>query len=348
MNLLHSITDTHTKGKHLSFENRVEIQTLCKEGYSMRAIARKLNCSPSTIKYEIDRGTVTLYNGNVKRYHAKAGQEAYNRHRLNSGRKPHYLLKKHFIDYVQEHFFNSGWSLDACVGRSLATGLFTRNQIVCTRTLYRYVDSGLLQIQNTDLPEKLTRNTKTKRIRANKKKLGRSIEDRPKYIDQRKEFGHWECDLVLGHKTKDDEVLLTLYERMTRKFMIVPIPDKTAGSVMTAFNNLKAQYQEHWNEVFKTVTTDNGSEFADLSQLEDISNTLVYYAHPYTSCDKGGVECHNRLIRRFIPKGEYVKNYSLDDIFSIELWINDLPRKVLSYHTPDELFERRLDSIYRI
>ena len=67
MNLLHSITDTHTKGKHLSFENRVEIQTLRKEGYSMRAIARKLNCSPSTIKYEIDRGTVTLYNGNVKR-----------------------------------------------------------------------------------------------------------------------------------------------------------------------------------------------------------------------------------------------------------------------------------------
>src|SRR5690625_6058674 len=87
MNLLYSITDTHTKGKHLSFENRVEIQTLRKEGYSMRAIARKLNCSPSTIKYEIDRGTVTLYNGNVKRYHAKAGQEAYNRHRLNSGRK---------------------------------------------------------------------------------------------------------------------------------------------------------------------------------------------------------------------------------------------------------------------
>ena len=104
MNLLHSITDTHTKGKHLSFENRVEIQTLRKEGYSMRAIARKLNCSPSTIKYEIDRGTVTLYNGNVKRYHAKAGQEAYNRHRLNSGRKPHYLLKKHFIDYCARTF----------------------------------------------------------------------------------------------------------------------------------------------------------------------------------------------------------------------------------------------------
>src|SRR5699024_6250993 len=106
------------------------------------------------------------------------------------------LLKKHFIDYVQEHFFNSGWSLDACVGRSLATGLFTRNQIVCTRTLYRYVDSGLLQIQNTDLPEKLTRNTKTKRIRATKKEIRRSIVDRSKYNHQRKEFSDCEGDKI--------------------------------------------------------------------------------------------------------------------------------------------------------
>src|SRR5699024_1115845 len=154
-----------------SFANSAEIQTLRKAGYSMPASAPKLNSSPSTIKYEIDRCTVTLYNGTVKRYHAKAVQEAYNRHCLNSGRKPHYLVNKHFIDYVQEHFFNSGWSLDACDGRPVATGLLTRNQILCTRTLYRYVDSGLLQIQNTDLPEKLTRNTKPKRTRANKKKL---------------------------------------------------------------------------------------------------------------------------------------------------------------------------------
>ncbi|OXC32949.1 hypothetical protein AYP87_07640 [Lactobacillus crispatus] len=126
------------------------------------------------------------------------------------------------------------------------------------------------------------------------------------------------------------------------------MPEKTAGSGMIDFKTWKGQYQEHWNDDFKTLTTDTGSAFADLSQLENISNTVVDYAHPYTSCDKGGVECHNRLIRRFIPKGEYVKNYSLDDIFSIELWINDLPRKVLSYHTPDELFERRLDSIYII
>ena len=82
-------------------------------------------------------------------------------------------------------------------------------------------------------------------------------------------FGHWECDLVLGHKTKDDEVLLTLSERMSREFLIIKIPDKTAASVMNAFKSLREQYSEHWNDIFKTITTDNGSEFADLSQLED-------------------------------------------------------------------------------
>ena len=75
--------------------------------------------------------------------------------------------------------------------------------------------------------------------------------------------------------------------------------------------------------------------------------TLVYYAHPYTSCDKGTVERHNGLIRRFIPKGEAIDNYSLQDIIDIETWCNSLPRKILAYHTPDEIFERELDQIYQ-
>ena len=197
------------------------------------------------------------------------------------------------------------------------------------------------------MPEKLKRNTKIHRVRKNKKKLGRSIEQRPQEVNKRNVFGHWECDLVLGHKTKDDEVLLTMSERMSREFLIIKIPDKTAASVMNAFKSLRKQYSEHWNDIFKAITTDNGSEFADLSQLEDISKTLVYYAHPYTSCDKGTVERHNGLIRRFIPKGDYIHNYSLQQIINIDAWCNSLPRKILAYHTPDEIFERELDQIYQ-
>ena len=187
-----------------------------------------------------------------------------------------------------------------------ALGEFVSSDVVCIKTLYNYVDQGLLSIHNYELPEKLKRNTKRHRVRQNKKKLGRSIEERPEEINKRNEFGHWECDLVLGHKTKDDEVLLTLSERMSREFLIIRITDKTSASVMQAFKEL--QYSEHWNDIFKTITTDNGSEFADLSNLEDASNTLIYYAHLYTSCDKGTVERHNGLIRRFIPKGEAIDN----------------------------------------
>ena len=180
------------------------------------------------------------------------------------------------------------------------------------------------------MPEKLKRNTKLHRIRKNKKKLGRSIEERPKEINKRNEFGHYECDLVLGHKSKDDEVLLTLSEGMSREFLILRILHKTSVSVMHAFKELQRQYSEHWNDIFKTITTDNGSEFAALSNLEAVSKTLVYYAHPYTSCDKGTVERHNGLIRRFIPKGEAIANYFLQDIIDIETWCNSLPRKILA------------------
>ena len=71
------------------------------------------------------------------------------------------------------------WSLDVCANRSLAIGEFFSNQTVCTRTLYNYADQGLMDIRNCDLPEKLKRNTKIHRIRKNKRKLGRSVEERP-------------------------------------------------------------------------------------------------------------------------------------------------------------------------
>ena len=282
MDSLYSTMNQRIKGKHLSFEERVIIQTRIKDGFSLRAIARELGCSPSTISYEVKRGTVSLYHGKQSRYKADHGQSVYQANRYHCGRKSDFLKKSDFIEYVNKHFSEDDWSLDVCANRSLAIGEFSSNQTVCTRTLYNYVDQGLMDSRNCDLPEKLKRNTKIHRIRKNKRKLGRSIEERPQEINDRKEFGHWECDLVLGNKTRDDQVLLTLSERMSREFLILRIPDKTAASVMHAFRTLQKQYSEHWNDIFKTITTDNGSEFADLANLE----TLVYYAHPYTSCDK--------------------------------------------------------------
>ena len=85
-----------------------------------------------------------------------------------------------------------------------------------------------------------------------------------------------------------------------------------------------------------------------LSGLEDLSGTRVYFAHPYSSWEKGSVERHNGMIRRFIRKGNRIDGYTDEQISQIELWCNGLPRRLLAYHTPDELFEAELDRIYSL
>ena len=87
-------------------------------------------------------------------------------------------------------------------------------------------------IKNIDLPKKLSRNTKIYKDKKNKCVLGRSIEERPGKVDTREEFGHWETDLVIGRKSENDQVLLTLLERKTRDFSIIRLPDKSADSVL--------------------------------------------------------------------------------------------------------------------
>ena len=128
---------------------------------------------------------------------------------------------------------------------------------------------------------------------------------------------------------------------------MLPIKNRHADSVMGAFNDLQKTYSEHFSQVFKTITTDNGSEFSRLSELEELAETLVFYTHPYTSCEKGTNERHNDIIRRFIPKGKRISDIDIDYIADIEVWCNSLPRKILNYRTPDEVFEDELDLIYR-
>lgn len=108
---------------------------------------------------------------------------------------------------------NDSWSRYACFGSALETGEFERTQMVCTKTLYNYIDLGLLKVRNSNLHLKLRRNTKPARVRKNKKNIWKIIEERPDSISTRKEFGHWEIETVIGEKSASDWVLLTLLER---------------------------------------------------------------------------------------------------------------------------------------
>ena len=339
-------TTEHRKGQHLLSEERHEIEVRLKDGWSVYRIARHLGRPYNTIKNEIRRGTVSLNNGKQPRYKADEGKKAYLRRRQSCRRRYRFLSSVRFLQYIVDHFKGEDkWSLDAGYGRALASGKFRREEMVCTKTLYNYVDLGLLPIKNIDLPEKLIRNTKVKKARENKKILGRSIEERPESVKLRTEFGHWEIDTVVGKKDEGEPCVLTLVERMTRMSIWIKARNHTAEAIMEALQKLLSDFAEQKDQVFKTITGDNGSEFAELSLIED-GKLKVYFTHPYSSCEKGSNECHNRMLRRFIPKGKSISDYTADEICFFADCINGLPRKILGYRTPEELFDRQLDRIY--
>lgn len=206
--------------------------------------------------------------------------------------------------------------------------------MVCTTTLYKYIDEQRLEIRNIDLLYKLSRKTHKKCPRTNKKVLGPSIEQRPEHIDSREEFGHFEIDTVVGKRSGSETALLTLTERQTHFQIIRMIDGKDSDSVAYAMEQLIQQFgAESFKKVFKSITSDNGSEFSTLKDTLG-GYTEVFFTHPYTSCERGTNENHKRMIRREIPKGESLEIYGRKDIQKIEDGMNELSRRILGYQSP--------------
>jgi len=205
-------------------------------------------------------------------------------------------------------------------------------------------------VTNDSLWEKRQRQKGRKTLHRKRKRAvdpGHGIEERPEEVEERIELGHWEIDLVVGGKGKGSAVLLTLTERKTRKGIIRKLKDRTQASVTRAINGIERQMgKEAFKVVFKSITADNGSEFLDYEALERSvsggSRTQVYYAHPYSSWERGSNENANRIIRRFIPKGCDISKFTRKQIQMVEDWINNYPRKILDFETAEERFIREL------
>jgi IS30 family transposase len=200
------------------------------------------------------------------------------------------------------------WSLDACVGYARLHRLFDESEMVCTKTLYNELESGNLPLSLFELPEVLKRKRHKGKSRAHKRLRGSSIDDRPDVVGERIEFGHWEADTVVGRRNGKEAVILTLVERVTNNYLAIRIPGKTSVAVIDAMNTLYDEYGERFSKVFKTITTDNGSEFEDFAQLQQWG-TKIYFAHPYSSWERPVNERHNGLLRQYIPKGVSIEQY---------------------------------------
>ena len=348
------------KGSHqLTRADRIKIEALLKEGLSKAKIAAHLGVHRSTIYNELKRGEYEHRNSDWTteiRYSPDIAQEKAEENLKVRGTQLKIGNDIAYANYIEDKIVNEDYSPAAVLGELKAQGREGEfNTTVCVATLYSYIDKGVfLKLTNKDLPVKKNKKRGYKKVRKQQARAaaGDSIEKRPEEIDQREEFGHWEMDSVIGKKGVSKNTLLVLTERKTRDEIIFKLPDHTDEAVVAALDRLERKYgADMFKQIFKTITVDNGSEFADVNGLERSileegeKRTHLYYCHPYSSWERGTNEVTNKMVRRKVPKGTNFDDKTDEEIEQIERWINGYPRRIHGYRSAGELFTEELEKL---
>ena len=340
------------KGKHLNRNERILIEGFLRAGRDEPWIADELGRHRRTIEREIKRGLAKRIDSELVVKLAYNADRAQDVHALNASAKgPMVKLKAHSVplEFIRRHILISKWSPEVVAARMKQKGM---EGAVCAKTIYTYIDKGeIAGVGNETLWEKRMRCKKHKSLHRRAKRgipLGRSIDERPVEVADRTQLGDWEIDLVVSGKGRGKAALLTLTERKTRMEIIRKLKDGTQAAVVRAIDGIERQMgPEAFRVVFRSITADNGSEFLDFHALEKsvrrgAPRTHIYYAHPYSSWERGTNENTNRMIRRFIPKGSDISKITRAQIQKIENWINRYPRKILNFKTAEEMFIQEL------
>ena len=170
---------------------------------------------------------------------------------------------------------------------------------------------------------------------------GKSIRKRDKSVYSRKEAGHWEADTVVSGQGKSKACFATLAERKTRFYIAVKMPDRRAETMENAIVSALSAFP---SQLVKTITCDRGAEFANWRKIEERLHCEVYFADPYCAWQKGTNENLNGLLREFYPKGRNLSRVAPATLKRNLALINARPRKVLNFHSPQELWDFELNS----
>ena len=337
---------------HLTKQERLKMEVLKDQGMSDAKIAEYIGCDRTTVWRERKRGEYlhrnTDYTETV-RYSCDKGQQIHDYLAGGKGRPCKIGANIKLAELIENKIVENRYSPESALADIKKENIFSDKELISLRTLYRYIDNGyFLYLTNKNLPVKSRKKRKAKKVRVQKRQsAGKSIEQRPEEADSRENFGHWEMDTVKGSRGTTKSCLLVLTERKTRDEIIYKLPDQKAASVVRALDELEKSWGENFSKIFKTITVDNGVEFADSdgmekSALADGKRTEIYYCHPYSSWERGSNENNNRLVRRHIPKGKDFDPVTDEEVAFIEKWINDYPRRLFGYRTSAELFEEEV------
>jgi IS30 family transposase len=305
--------------KQLIYEQRCQIHALKKTEISQADIAKIIGVSQSTISREFKRNT------GLNGYRHQQAQCLTNQRR---GRT-HKALKMtpQLIHCIEEKLFEK-WSPEQISG-----WLFReKHQSLSHETIYRHIWQD--KANNGKLYLYLRRKSKPYQSRA-KKQAGRGfiknrigIEERPEVVDKKSRVGDWEIDLVIGKSHSG--ALVTIVERLTSYTVSTRVNDKSAATVTAATIALLLPLKNY----VKTITADNGKEFAYHEEITEALKAPVYFADPYCSWQRGLNENTNGLLRQYWPKGTDFKKVSLEEVATVISQLNNRPRKKLKFKTP--------------
>lgn len=316
--------------------HRIIISKALSQKDNVTTIAKELGFSRQSIHKEIKRGTIIKRSSDwteTSYYDHYAAQYKHIQALSNRGRLSKIDDDKKIMDFVINHL-KSKESPEVIASLIHKDDSFINK--ISAKTIYNWIYSGDLGLDYKVLPYGKRRHTKAKKQEKNviKPNGGESIESRPN-IEDRVEFGHWEIDCVVGTRNGKSTSLMTLVERKTRYGIIIKIAKKSKKCIMNALKKIKANYGKYFYDIFLSITADNGSEFKDALgmslSLKNGKKVNIYYAHAYSSWERGSNENFNRMIRRWFPKGTSFINISQQEINKVCGWINNYPRKQFGF-----------------
>lgn len=351
-------------GKYLEDAERKEIARYLSQGKQVSWIADQLGRHRSTIYREIKRGSVEqVYSDHTHYMDTKivyctdfAIQTSIER-QARKGAIPKLAYDPLLLKKIDDLMHDKHWSPKTVLGRLDRLGELTTP--VCYKTVYNLVNGGRLITHPEHLPRKGKQRKKDQEQYTRRNKMntnGTPIDLRPERANDRSEFGHWEGDTVCSGKDSLTR-LFTLIERKTRFGIAVEIPCGKADVILDVLDEIEGMFGDKVTQIIKSITFDNGSEFPSPDNIERSRSPTkrdaegkggrwkVYYAHPYSSWERGGNENFNGFLRRMIPKGCDIGQFTPDEVRDITKWVNDYPREVLGWATASECFKAEIEAL---
>lgn len=310
--------------KHLTKEQRYQIKAYRDCNKTQTYIAEALNVDKSTICREIKRNSKKRGSYNPSFAHELATER---KERFASNRKFTNSVEK----YVKKQIEQEQWSPEQIVGYCKTNNI----SMVSHERIYAYLRKDKLDGGNLykNLRHQLKHRKRPVSGKQSSIKDRVSIDLRSEIINKKERFGDWEIDLIVGPGNKG--AIVTIVERTTAFFLMRKLPlGKNAIELANVVIDMMLPYKKYVH----SITSDNGKEFAEHKKISEKLRTEFFFAHPYSSWERGLSEYTNKLVRQYIPKKQTFENFNDQQITGIQYKINRRPRKKLNYENPKNIF----------